>query len=285
MIDFHMHSTASDGSFTPSELVRMAADKSLEAIALTDHDTVSGVEEFLAEASRLGIPVLSGVEVSVSHETSIHIVGLFVSSTCGRLNELLREIRRNRDSRNILIVEKLNSMGYLIGIEELEAEAKGESAGRPHIAKILISKGYFKHPQDVFDKCLKKGTPAYCPRILPEPSVAIDAIHEAGGLAVWAHPLHRADSSIKDIERTLASFIKMGLDGIEAYYSTFTNEQQNLIMDLAARHGILISGGSDFHGTNMRDIEMGVGYGGLKIPFSVYEKLLSCHHGRKKGLD
>ncbi len=273
-IDLHTHSTASDGSLSPSEIVRLALSKKLGAIALTDHDTVSGIEEFLGESAKLDVNAVPGVEVSVMHENSIHITGLFIDYKNENLQRLLCEIRKNRDSRNILIVAKLEQMGYKITLEEIESVAKGESVGRPHIAKILIGKGYFKQSQDVFDKCLKKGMPAYCPRILPEPGHAIRVIHEAGGIAIWAHPLHRSENSVSYVENILQSLIKLGLDGIEAYYSTFTREQQDMLLKVAGKHGLAVSGGSDFHGDNMSGVDMGAGFGGLSVPFSVYTDLL-----------
>lgn len=274
-IDLHVHSNASDGACTPSELLKIASEKNLAAIALTDHDTVSGVEEFILESSQYDLDAVPGVEVSVLYDGgAIHITGLFVDHKNQPLLELLREVRENRDKRNEIIVGKLQELGYEITLDEVLGVAGGESVGRPHFAKILVGKGYFSYPQEVFDKCLKKGMSGYCPRMLPEPERAIRLIHEAGGMAFWAHPVHRADENKSYVESVLGVFIKFGLDGLEAYYSTFTREQQTMLLHVAKKYGLVVSGGSDFHGENMPGVEMGSGFGGLAVPFSIYKEIL-----------
>ncbi len=275
-IDLHIHSAASDGANTPAEIVELAVGKGLGAIALTDHDTVSGLDEFMCSAkAHPELAAVPGVEVSVTYRySSIHITGLFIDHSNKKLSDLLREIRTNRDTRNVQIIRKLNDRGFKITLEEVEAVAAGESVGRPHFAKILIEKGYFKEPQEVFDKCLKRGAPCYVARGLPTPEEAICAIHEAGGLAFWAHPLHRSESSESYVESVLDDFMLCGLDGIEAYYSTFSDIQQKLLLDTARKYGIMVSGGSDFHGANQPGIHIGTGYGSMNIPYSVYDELL-----------
>lgn len=275
-IDLHIHSTASDGTDTPSEIIHIAVRKKLAAVAITDHDTVSGVADFLKSAvAHPELAAIPGVELSVLyHDNSIHISGLFVDPCDSSLKKLLSEIRRNRDSRNELIIKKLRNLNFDITLEEVKTIAAGESIGRPHLAQILIQKGYFKEPQEVFDKCLKRGAPAYCPRVLPTPAEAVSAIHGAGGLAFWAHPFHRSDSSITYVERILKDLLDTGLDGIEAYYSTFTEEQQAKLLAVAKKLQIPVSGGSDYHGGNMPGIEIADGYGNMFIPETVYENLL-----------
>ena len=274
-IDLHVHSNASDGSCTPAELLKIASEKQLAAIALTDHDTVSGIEEFLRESARYDLDAVPGLEVSVLYKDSaIHITGLFIDHKNQPLMELLGEVRENRDKRNELIIGKLQELGYEITLDEVLGVASGESIGRPHFAKILVEKGYFSYPQEVFDKCLKKGMSGYCPRMLPDPERAIKLIHEAGGMAFWAHPVHRADENLSYVESVLNVFVKLGLDGIEAYYSTFTREQQEMLLRVAEKYNLAVSGGSDFHGENMPGVEMGSGFGGLAVPFSIYGGIL-----------
>ena len=282
LVDLHMHSTASDGSFSPSELLKMADDIGLAAIALTDHDTLSGLPEFLEESENYkNLTAVPGIEVSVEYcGREIHILGLFIDPDDKPLEEMLFEIRRNRNARNELIVTKLQEMGYEISLEEVLEMAGGESVGRPIFAKILVNKGYFKEPQDVFDHCLKRGAPAYCSRELPSPRKAIEKIKAAGGVAVWAHPLHRTQADRSYLRKVLKEMIPYGLDAVEAYYSSFTPAQSLAVKEVAEEFSILISGGSDFHGTNQTGIEMGRGRGGLEIPYSVYESLLDLSKGQ-----
>lgn len=274
-VDLHLHSTASDGSCTPSELVDLADSLNLGAIALTDHDTVSGIQEFMQYASKFPeIISIPGVEISVDFDgKELHIVGLFIDYNCTSLQEMLCEIRKNRNARNELMVTKLQEMEYDITLQEVLDAAGGESIGRPIFAKILIEKGYFNEPQDVFDHCLKRGTPAYCSRILPSPEEAIKKIHKAGGLAIWAHPLHRSQTDRSYLRKTLKALMPYGIDGLEAYYTSFTSSQTKAVNEVAYEFSIPVSGGSDFHGTNQIGIAMGSGRGNLEVPFSVYESL------------
>lgn len=278
-IDLHCHSTASDGSCSPSEIVKIAAEKNLAAVALTDHDTVSGIKEFLNTAEKIpDFTAVPGVEVSVDMDGfEAHIVGLFVNYEHPQLNKLLKEIRFNRDNRNARIIEKLQSLGYDITLDEVLELAGGESVGRPIFAKILVQKAYFSERQEVFDNCLKRGQPGYCARILPKPEKAIQLIHDAGGIAIWAHPVHRRKTGRSYVLKTLTKLIELGLDGIETYYSTFSEYQHKLLRGIAEEFSLLESGGSDFHGTNQPGIELGTGYdkNTMHIPCSIYEKLLA----------
>ncbi|OGV37211.1 MAG: hypothetical protein A2X48_12560 [Lentisphaerae bacterium GWF2_49_21] len=279
LIDLHTHSTASDGTLSPAELLSLAQEKGLSALALTDHDTSSGLDEFLRESKKYpGIKVVPGVEVSVKHHHfSIHVVGLFIDHSSEPLEKMLCEIRKGRNARNDLIALKLQKQDYDITIEEVNALAGGECPGRPHFASILVKKGYFSTMQEAFDKCLKRGRSGYCKRELPMPSEAIDAIHSAGGLAIWAHPMSYADADRKTINKLLKFLVSKGLDGLEAYYPLFSPEQSKCLLELAGKYSLAVSGGSDFHGVNMKNIELGTGDGNLAIPFSVYETLKEFH--------
>ncbi len=282
-IDLHTHSTASDGTSSPAELLALAQEKRLAALALTDHDTVSGIPEFLRESRKYSaIKAVPGVEVSVKHhEFSIHIVGLFIDYNSEPLEKMLREIRKGRNDRNDLIVLKLQKQGYDITIEEVKALAGGDCPGRPHFARILVSKGYFSSLQESFDKCLKKGRSGYCKRELPMPAEAIENIHKAGGIAIWAHPMSYAEANRKTINKLLKFLVGKGLDGVEAYYPLFSKEQTTCLLELAEKYSLAVSGGSDYHGVNMKGIELGTGDGNLDIPFSVYEKLKEFYDNSK----
>lgn len=277
-IDLHTHSTASDGSFSPSQIIALAEQKGLSVVALTDHDSVNGMDEFMEAASKTtNIVAVPGVEFSVSFQrTEVHILGLFVDYKSDSLNKMLYEIRENRKRRNLLIIEKLRSLDYDISYEEVMAASGNDcNIGRPHFARILIEKGYFTTVQEVFDKCLKRGASAYCERVLPKPREAIDEIHKAGGLAFWAHPVFRRDDEKQYVKKTVKRLINMGIDGIEAFYTSYTPEQHKLIHDAAIDNKLLVCGGSDFHGRNQPAIDLGCGFGTLKVPFSVYESLLA----------
>ncbi len=273
MIDLHTHSSASDGSDTPSALVSHAVEIGLHGIALTDHDTVSGIAEFL-EAASGRIRAVPGLEISTSlYNKEIHILGLFVDPASEKLGEFLSLARDRRNERNKTILQKLNAMNYEISQKELEESAGGESVGRPHFARILVEKGYFESSQDVFDKCLKRGARAYTPRILPTPSESIDAIHEAGGLAVWAHPVYRSAGERAFVRKYLKKLVQFGLDGVEAYYSLYSPAQHAMLMEASVEHGILVSGGSDYHGENQNSVKLGSGGGSLAVPDAVLDCL------------
>jgi len=275
-IDMHTHSTASDGSYTPHELVQYASEKGLAAIALTDHDTVSGIPELLKSASQVdGLTAVPGVELSINFSNKeIHILGLFIDHTNQPLLELLKEIRDNRNKRNEQIVIKLQLLGYDITFDEVAALASGESIGRPHFADLLIRKGYFTERQEVFDAVLKRGRGAYCHRVLPTLERALNTIHQAGGLAIWAHPVYRKKNERSYVRKTLKYMSRFGIDGVETYYPLYSEWQHQMLREVAGDMEILDCGGSDFHGLNQPGIDLGVGRGDLKIPYSVYEKLL-----------
>ncbi len=276
MIDLHMHSSASDGSDTPSELAEKCSRAGLKAAALSDHDTVSGVPEFLEAAKKYAFEAIPGVEISTRlYDKELHMIGLFIDPTSGELEKALSKLRNGRLERNHLIIQKLRFAGYNIAEEDVFKAAKGESVGRPHIAQILVAKGYFKSVQDVFCTCLKKGAKFYVPRYYLNPSESIRVIHESGGIAIWAHPLHGARGERAYLRKFIRKLQPCGLDGMETYYSSFTGEQQRLALSQAAEFGLLCSGGSDYHGKNRPGTELGTGGGNLHVPYALVEKM---HH-------
>lgn len=281
MIDLHLHSTASDGSYRPSELVDRAEELSLYAISITDHDTITGIKEFKERIDKTNIKGIPGVEIAGDwNGKEIHILGYWIDDEDEELLNLLQEIRDNRNKRNNKIVEKLNENGYEVVLEEILEEAQGESIGRPHIASLLMKKKYFSSVSEVFSNCLARGGSCYVPRVLPTPKRVIETIHEAGGIAIWAHPLHRAHSNNKVIS-AIDYFKRLGLDGIESYYTEFSKNQHKLLLEKAEENQLAISGGSDFHGANQPEIFMGSGRGDLKIPDTVYDNLRSFYQNNK----
>jgi len=282
MIDLHMHSTCSDGTLTPEELVAAALDLGLEAAALTDHDTVSGVERFLSAASGTPLHAVPGVELaSMLFNKDIHIVGLFIDSACPSLLSALEQMRLWREERNAEMVEKIRSKGYEITMDEVLAEAGGESVGRPHMASVLLKKGYFQDMQSVFGRLIGRNGSCYILRKYYPVDACIRLIHEAGGLAIWAHPLHAAHGARAALRKIGSRLISYGLDGLECYYSMFAEQQQDDALDFACARSLLVSGGSDFHGASHPQVKMGTGIdGNLAIPFEIYERLFAAKQNR-----
>ena len=282
MIDLHMHSTCSDGTLTPEELVAAALDLGLEAAALTDHDTVSGVDRFLSAASETPLHAVPGVELaSMLFNKDIHIVGLFIDPACPSLLAALEQMRLWREERNAEMVEKIRSQGYDITMDEVLAEAGGESVGRPHMASVLLKKGYFQDMQSVFGRLIGRNGSCYVLRKYYPVDACIRLIHEAGGLAVWAHPLHAAHGARAALRKIGSRLISYGLDGIECYYSMFAEQQQIDALDFARARLLLVSGGSDFHGAAHPQVKMGTGIdGNLAIPLKIYERLLAAKQNR-----
>lgn len=283
MIDLHVHSTASDGTETPSRLVEMAINTGLTAIALTDHDTVSGVQEFLEAGQGSSIKVIPGVEISAwDRSKELHIVGLFIDPAHEELVSFLESMRNERALRNRLIIHKLQTLGYSISEDEVSVVAGGESIGRPHIAQVLVEKGYFEGIQDVFDTLLKRGKRAYIARSLKRPTAICQLIHDAGGVAIWAHPISGQHSGERAyVKKMLKGLIPAGLDGMETMYTTFNRNQTALLEELAETNGLLRSGGSDYHGSTRPFTKLGVGGGGLSVPDSFLETIETYIQNRK----
>jgi predicted metal-dependent phosphoesterase TrpH len=271
-IDLHTHTTKSDGSMTPAELVRYAAEKGLVAVAITDHDTVDGVAEAIQEGSKAGVEVIAGVEISVDYSPEMHILGYFKDKCYMRLESTLEELRMYREIRNPKIINILSQMGVEISMEEVEKKAGESIISRAHIAKVLVDKGYANDIKDAFYKFLSPGRPAYVKKDKLAPESAIKKIIEAGGVPVLAHPIY-LNKSYNELDELLAHLAKVGLAGIEAYYTENTEEDNRNLVKLAIKNDLLATGGSDFHGSFKTNIDIGTGYGNLKIPYAILERL------------
>ena len=282
MIDLHMHSSCSDGTMTPEELVAAALKMGLEAAALTDHDTVSGVGRFLSAAAGTPLRAVAGVELaSMLFSKDIHIVGLFIDPGDPALLSALEQLRQWREERNEQMVEKLRSKGYEITMDEVLAEAGGESVGRPHMAAVLLRKGYFPDMQSVFNRLIGRNGSCYVLRKYDPVDACIRLIHGAGGLAIWAHPLHAAHGARATLRKIGSRLVSYGLDGLECHYSMFAEEQERYTLDFARERSLLVSGGSDYHGASHPQVKMGTGIdGNLAIPFEIYERLLAAKQNR-----
>lgn len=278
IIDLHTHSTASDGSMSPTELVRHAKEKGLAAIALTDHDTVDGVKEALVEGARIGLEVIPGIEISVDYKPEMHILGYFLNvEEYTKIRRELGIIKQGREERNKKIILKLNSLGVNITEAEVKNYALGEITGRPHIARVLVSKGYVKTINDAFDKYLSKDGLAYFKRFELPPSEGIKAIVNAGGVPVIAHPVFLG-KNYDEMDKLLKELKEYGLAGIEAIYSENSKEDTGNLLRLAIKHKLLVTGGSDFHGTYKNGLEIGSGRGNLKVQYELLEKLKRAYN-------
>ena len=272
-IDLHTHSTASDGSMSPSEIVRHAKEIGLYAIALTDHDTVDGVREALEEGNRLDVEVIPGIEISVEYKPEMHILGYFPDkSNYFNIKKELDIIIKGREDRNFKIINKLNEFGVDINMDEVKKQAVGDIVGRPHIARVLVAKGYARSIDEAFDKYLSRDGKAYFRRFELKPEIGIAAIKKAGGIPVLAHPIFLR-KSFGELDKLLSTLKEFGLAGIEAYYSENTKEDTGNILRLAIKHELLVTGGSDFHGTLKKGLQLGWGRGNLKVPYELLEKL------------
>ncbi|HJU82260.1 MAG TPA: PHP domain-containing protein [Acidimicrobiia bacterium] len=274
MIDLHSHSNASDGSDDPATLVQRAAAAGVSTLALTDHDTQSGVPAAVAEASRLGIELIPGTELSLAWEGgAMHLVVLFLPPGVGPLQDRLAEIRVARNARNNEILEMLGSLGLPVGTDEVATVAGGESVGRPHIAAAMVGRGYVESIAEAFDLYLGWGRPAYRPRWRLAPEEGIRLALESGGVPVLAHPHTLGLNNSEEVSSTLRRLREAGLRAMECYCPLYSPIEREGYAALAARFGLLPSGGSDYHGTFKPGIELGVGRGNLSVPAGLLDAL------------
>ena len=272
-IDLHTHSSASDGTDSPAQLVTKAHEAGLAAVAITDHDTLSGLDEGQQAGRELGIEVVRGCEISTGTELGeLHILGLWLPQNPQRLLERLRWLRERRAERNVGIVKILQNLGYDICIDEVLAAAKGESVGRPHIAEVLLRKGFAKDVRQVFKEFLGSRGKAYLPKTVLEPEESVSLLASSGATVSLAHPLlWKAPAGWLDT--VVARLKDYGLSAIEAYHSEHSEADIRTCLALAKRFDLGVSGGSDYHGSNKPTIRLGQGYGGLRVSQSVLEDL------------
>lgn len=277
-VDLHVHSTASDGTLTPSQVVDLAIKANLSAIALTDHDTLAGVEEAIraseeAKKEGIDIEIIPGTELSVAYKgKDIHMLGLFLDHKSKKLNYELELAKRNRDERNVKMIANLSNAGFNISLESLTAMAKDAVLTRAHFARFLLEKGYVKSMKEAFDKYLGDDSPYYVQREFLSPKSAIELIHDAGGLAILAHPLIYK-YTLQEVEELIDYLFHLGLDGVEIIHSSNTGFDEGHLRRMANKHNLLYSGGSDFHGSNKPNLNIGVGYGNLKIKREILDNL------------
>jgi 3',5'-nucleoside bisphosphate phosphatase len=268
VIDLHTHSVVSDGSDAPGRIPELAAEAGCSAVALTDHDRLDGVEEARARAEELGVTLIPGCElscVSPAAAGSMHVLVYFVEPFGGPLQDKLVELQAVRDDRNRALGERLGELGLPVTYEEMQEEAGGSGAGRPHAAAVMVRKGVVGSVEEAFERWLGDGRPGYVERTRLEPAEALHLVRESGGVAVVAHPLSLklADAQLEETIRELA---ELGLAGMECIYGRYSPQERGDLADLARRLGLVVTGGSDHHGTYKPDLSVGVGQGDLDVP-------------------
>jgi hypothetical protein len=280
MVDLHTHSTASDGTLEPAELVRKAMDCGVKALSLTDHDTLSGLKEAAAQASELDMKFIPGIEISADFSPgTMHMLGYYVDADDSVLKQKLSWLREGRDRRNTLILQMLEKQGYPVEMRELEVYAKGESVGRPHIARAMVAKGYVGNEEEAFNRFLAKGGPAYANKERMNPTRAMELVIGAGGLPVLAHP-QTLDINSTELADLLAELKEAGLAGVETYYFSHSEEEMFLYKHIADDLDLIVTGGTDYHGPGFKGIELGRGLGGMMVPDEVVDRLEEEHKAR-----
>jgi predicted metal-dependent phosphoesterase TrpH len=248
-IDLHTHSTASDGTMSPADLVKYAHKKGLSAIAITDHDTIDGIDEAVAAGNILGIEIVPGIELSVKYsDHNVHLLGYLFDYQHEDLHVALGQLQVGRLERNKKIIANLNRLGLAIQFSELKKLAGPGQNGRPHIARLMIEKNFVRSMDEAFGKYLGHGGLAYASRFIYGVRDAISLIKNAGGIAVLAHPL-QLDKSVDDLAHALHQLRDMGLDGIEVYYPNHSRQFRKRLISLAEKDSLLMTGGSDYHGS------------------------------------
>lgn len=273
-IDLHTHSLASDGSDRPAALVRKAAAAGLAAVALTDHDSLDGLAAAAAEAELSGIEVIPGIEIAVRDDFGeLHLVGLWMPEPSPRMRQALAEFKENRARRNQAMLEALARLGLPLRMEDVRREGGVSIFGRPHLALAMRRRGYVTTRREAFDRYLGWGEKAYVPRELLSAEEGIGLLKGEGATVILAHPCLYPFMTPPRLEATLSRFSAAGLDAVEAYHSSHDAAGTRLCVELAARHSLLLSGGSDYHGLHKEGIVLGRGRGNLRIPYSLLEKL------------
>lgn len=283
-VDLHTHTTASDGTDSSAELIRKAAEIGLAAVAVTDHDTLSGLAEAVAAGERHGVEVVRGCEVAVASACGeTHVLGLWMTNAASRFESALADFRAERHMRNERIITKLRLAGYDITYSEV-LEAAGESSvGRPHIARLLVDKGVCSSTRDAFAQLLGDGKPMYEPRNLPDARRVLTELRKTGAVTVLAHPMLLA-VPLGTLELTVAEFAEAGLDALEVFHSDHHAKAVRRAARLADRYGLAVSGGSDFHGSTRGDVALGAGRGNLRLPYSMLEELRMLYNKRELHL-
>ncbi len=281
MVDLHVHSVCSDGTCTPAQLMEEAHRLRLKALALTDHDTTAGILPAFSAAKAGGPELIPGIEMSCLYQgKDIHIVGLFIDPAHPSLLSVLQVYQASRKRRNRMMAQKLTRAGFPVTAEALAAMFPGAVLTRAHFARYMLSHGWISQIDEAFQKYIGDGGPCYVEKAYIAPEESLRVIREAGGISILAHPLlyHMSEN---ELEKMICFLKSLGLEGIEAMYSTYTDADQLYVLKLASRFGLLKSGGSDFHGANKPSIALGTGCGRLCVPDAYLESMKDYLSSRK----
>jgi len=272
LIDLHCHTTASDGIKTPAELIDYAISKNVKIIAVTDHDTISGLKEAADYALKKKFTLIPGIEFSIDYQGgSFHLVGLYVDYNYPPLIEKTNYLHKVRDNRVFRIIDDLETHGINLPIEDVLHETTGGSIGRPHVARALVKHGYANNINEIFKKYLVKGKPGYVKKERIKLEEAVSLIKEAGGISIVAHPVSLNCKNISDFENTIKGFIDKGVEGIEVYSSMHKPSDINDFLAIADKYNLVVSGGSDYHGD--KDEKIGYYLPASPIPYNIYERI------------
>ncbi len=281
MIDLHSHTNESDGTSSPAELIGEAVRAGVEALAITDHDTLAGYDQAVPLAEAAGVDLVCGIELSTKlNGHSVHLLGYFLNGgPWDGFREWVLDMQASRRDRNIRLVERLRELGMDITLQEAEARGRGMT-GRPHFAQIMIEKGYVADYRQAFDEYLDESAKGYVFRREPQLEEGVARIRQAGGVASLAHPTR----VVGDVAALMPELRDAGLNAIEAYHSDHEPRETKLFLDLAARYGLLVTGGSDYHGAVKPGVLLGTGWeGNLRIPRELLDKLRMSDAGSHVG--
>lgn len=255
-IDFHIHTTASDGQYSPTEIIKLAKKNGLECIAITDHDTISGLEEACKAGKHSKIRVLNGIEFGTEEHRYLHILGLNIDRTSSDLQKLCLELEKSRNERKYRIINYLKEKDIIIFLEEVEKISGGNIIARPHFAQVLVNKGYVKSTREAFDKYLDTEEYQKIERKKANAKECIEVIHKAKGKAILAHP-YQLKYNEKKLDDLVKNLVGYGLDGIECYYPLHSETQIQYYLELVKKYRLIVSAGSDFHGEKVKpDIKL-----------------------------
>ena len=281
-IDLHIHTSASDGTDSPEEVVRKAHELGLAAVAITDHDTVAGCAKAAEEGQKLGIEAISGVELTSRYGRTIHILGYYLRINSPVLTRILDSIVAERDARNRKMAEMMAADGIAIDYDEMKSRF-GTSIGRPHFGRLLVELGLAESVQDAFDRFIEKGQRYYLPRKMLSIERSVEVIREAGGVPVLAHPFqYKLEEGA--LRQLIEHCMDHGLLGMECRYSLYDEEQSRYLLGLAKEYGLIPTGGSDYHGSNKPHLALGSGTGQLAVPAAWLEPLRSMATSTKMRL-
>ncbi len=279
MIDLHSHTDQSDGSLSPAELVAAACSGGVGVLGITDHDTFAGYDAALEPAAAAGVELVCGIELSTKlHGHSVHLLGYFFHERngFGAFREWVAEQQASRRERNVRLAARLQELGFDITLEEAEARGKGMT-GRPHFAQILVEKGYVSNFRQAFDEYLDESAKGYVHRKEPQFAESVERIRTAGGIASLAHPV-RVNG---DVPKLMPELCEAGMNAIEAYHSDHGPQDVALYLELARKYGLLVTGGSDFHGAVKPNVRLGTGAdGNLCVPREVFDRLKNASFAR-----